>query len=314
MSQRRKQVVNVTAVVIPFLGLAVAIPLLWEDLVGWRELALFAAFYAISCAGISLGYHRLLSHRSYETYPAIAVALAYSGALAMQGPPIEWVADHRLHHSHADEEGDPHSPHTHGGEGWWATLRGLAHAHVGWMIRPRHTTDAGRYAPDLLRSDAMRFISRHYLAIVLSGLALPALIGWAIGGTAHAALTGLLWGGLIRLLLLHHVTWSVNSICHVFGTRRFATTDQSRNQLLLALPSMGEAWHNNHHAFPTSARHGLRWWEVDISGLLIAAAARVGLVWNVQRVSREAQRRKEIGAASEAEGAEDERDRTLSAA
>lgn len=292
MVQRRKQVINVVAVIFPFAGLAVLIPMVWGDLVSWRELALFAVFYVVSCAGISLGYHRLLSHRAYQTYPAIRAILAYSGALALQGPPIEWVADHRLHHSFADEEGDPHSPHTHDGDGWWATIRGLAHAHVGWMLRPTHTTNPVRYAPDLLRERSMRFISRHYLAVVASGLLLPGLFGWLLGGTAMAALTGVLWGGLIRMLMLHHVTWSVNSICHVFGTRPFRTGDQSRNQWLLALPSMGEAWHNNHHAFPTSARHGLRWWQLDISGMLIHGAERAGLAWNVIRVSPDQQERK----------------------
>ena len=291
--QRRKQVINVVAVVIPFAGLAVGIPLLWDEMVGWRELALFAGFYVVSCAGISLGYHRLLTHRSYKTYPWMRAVLAYSGAIAVQGPPIEWVADHRLHHTHADADGDPHSPHTHGDDGWWGTIRGLAHAHVGWMLRPRHDTDPVRYAPDLLRERSMRFISHHYLPVVLSGLLLPAAIGFALGGTVEAALLGLLWGGLARVLMLHHVTWSVNSICHVFGSRRFDISDQSRNQWLLALPSMGEAWHNNHHAFPTSAEHGLRWWEIDISALIITAWERVGLAWDVVRIPPERQQRKE---------------------
>ena len=284
---------NIAAVVLPFLGLTAAIPLLWEELVGWRELLLFLGFYLISCLGISLGYHRLLSHRSFQTYPAVRAVLAYCGALALQGPPIEWVADHRMHHTYSDEEGDPHSPHTHEGDGWWATARGLAHAHVGWMVRPRHTTQPVRYAPDLLRERSMRFLSRHYVLVVASGLVLPALIGGLIAGSLAGALTGFLWGGLVRLFMLHHVTWSVNSICHVFGTRRFETSDQSRNQWLLALPSLGEAWHHNHHAFPRSARHGLRWWELDVSGLVIAAAERLGLAWDVVRISPEQQRERE---------------------
>jgi stearoyl-CoA desaturase (Delta-9 desaturase) len=291
--QRRKQVINIVAVVVPAAALIAAIPLAWNELVGWRDLALFVGFYFLSAFGISLGYHRLLAHRSYQTYPALRAALAYCGALATQGPPIEWVADHRLHHANADEEGDPHSPHSTEGDGWVATVRGLAHAHVGWMLRPRHDTDPVRYAPDLLREPAMRFLSRHYLAVVASGLLIPALIGWMLGGTLVAALTALIWGGLLRILALHHVTWSVNSICHVFGRRRFETRDESRNQWLLALPSVGEAWHNNHHAFPTSARHGLRWWEVDASGLVILAAERLGLAWNVVRISPEQQRDKE---------------------
>jgi stearoyl-CoA desaturase (delta-9 desaturase) len=293
--QRRKQVINIVAVIIPVVALGVAIPLLWNDLVGVRDLVLFVVFYFLSAFGISLGYHRLLTHRAYQTYPAIRAVLAYCGAIAVQGPPIEWVADHRLHHSHADEEGDPHSPHTEGGEGWWGTIRGLAHAHVGWMLRPRHDTDPVRYSPDMLRERSMRVLSRHYLIVILSGLLLPALIGGLIGGSLSAALTGLLWGGLLRVLALHHVTWSVNSICHVFGSRRFVTTDHSRNQWLLAIPSVGEAWHNNHHAFPTSARHGLRWYELDLSGMIIASAERLGIAWDVVRISDERLARKEAG-------------------
>jgi stearoyl-CoA desaturase (delta-9 desaturase) len=291
-SQRQTQILNTIAVVVPFLALAIAIPLLWDTFVTWRDLGIFLFFYVISCAGISLGYHRLLSHRSYDTYPAIRALLAYCGAIAFQGPPITWAADHRLHHSCADEEGDPHSPHTHGGGGVWATLRGLAHAHVGWLLRPTYTSEPVRYAPDLIREPSMRFISRRYLAIVVSGLVLPGLMGYLLGGTWHAALTGFVWGGVVRVLVLHHVTWSVNSICHVFGTRRFETTDRSRNFWPLALVSMGEAWHHNHHTFPTSARHGLRWWELDISGLIISAAKRVGLAWDVVEISPERQRRK----------------------
>jgi stearoyl-CoA desaturase (Delta-9 desaturase) len=291
---RRKQAVNIIAVVLPLVGICAAVPLLWNDLVGWRDLSIFLIFYLISGAGITLGYHRLLSHRSFQTSPAGRAILAYFGALALQGPPINWVAEHRLHHDHADEENDPHSPHTHGGEGWWGTMRGLAHAHVGWLLRPTHRTEPDRYARDLLGEPSMRFISRHYVAVALSGLLLPAAIGWVWGGTISAALTGLLWGGLIRLFLAHHVTWGVNSICHVFGVRRFATTDQSRNQFLLALPSLGDAWHNNHHAFPTSARHGLRWWEIDVSWMVIAAARRVGMVWDVVTISPERLARKEI--------------------
>jgi stearoyl-CoA desaturase (delta-9 desaturase) len=297
MLRNKTATINAIAVVLPFIGMAVVLPILWNNqVIDWLDVWLFLGFYLIGGVGISIGYHRLLSHRSFETRPAVRALFAFFGALAIQGPPIAWVADHRLHHSVADTEGDPHSPHLQDGAGWVAALRGFFHAHVGWLLHPVHRPNPVRYAPDLIREPSMRFLTRHYLAVAMIGLIAPALIGYAVGGTLVAAVTGLLWGGLVRVLVLHHVTWSVNSICHIFGERRFETRDRSRNFAPLAVLSMGEAWHNNHHAFPTSARHGLRWWEVDVSGMLIAGMARLGLIWNVVRISDERQRAKEVGA------------------
>jgi len=208
--------------------------------------------------------------------------------MAVQGPVIGWVADHRKHHAHTDEEGDPHSPHVGHGSG----LRGLYHAHMGWLFEENGAADAKRYARDLLEDGGMRFISRNFLFWIALGLALPFGLGYAITGELTGALTALLWGGLVRLFFLHHVTWSINSVCHFFGERRFETEDRSTNVFWLALPSLGEAWHHNHHAFPRAAQQGLRWWEVDVSALVIRAMRQVGLAWNVVLISPERQQQR----------------------
>jgi stearoyl-CoA desaturase (delta-9 desaturase) len=205
---------------------------------------------------------------------------------------IAWVADHRKHHAHADEEGDPHSPHVGHGSGLIGVLRGLWHAHMGWLFSEHGRADWRRYAPDLYEDRGMRFLNRHFVALVIASLAIPALAGYAIAGTVGGALTALLWGGLVRIFLVHHVTWSVNSICHFLGTRRFQTDDESTNVLWLALPSLGESWHHNHHAFPRSAKHGLRRWELDPSALVIAAMEKLGLARNVIRISPERQQQR----------------------
>jgi stearoyl-CoA desaturase (delta-9 desaturase) len=205
---------------------------------------------------------------------------------------ISWVADHRKHHAFADVPGDPHSPHVDHGGGLRGSLRGLLHAHVGWLFRHDQRGSRERYAPDLLADPVMRFVDRWFPMWAIGGLVAAFGLGFAIGGTVDAALTALLWGGGVRLFLLHHVTYSINSICHVFGRRRFATADESRNVFWLSLLSFGESWHNNHHAFPTSARHGMRRWEIDPAGLVIGGLAATGLAWDVVDISRERQARK----------------------
>jgi stearoyl-CoA desaturase (delta-9 desaturase) len=203
------------------------------------------------------------------------------------------VADHRKHHAFADDDGDPHSPHVGHGDGVAGVLRGLWHAHVGWLVREQGRADRRRFAPDLLEDPGMRWIDRNFEWLVAAGLVIPAAAGFLLTGTLAGALTGLLWGGLVRVFVVHHVTWSVNSICHFLGTRRFVTEDESRNVAWLALPSLGESWHHNHHAFPRSADNALRWWQVDISGLVIRAMARAGLARNVVTISRDRQRERE---------------------
>jgi stearoyl-CoA desaturase (Delta-9 desaturase) len=289
---RAERRVNVGAVVVPFLAFLAAVPLLWNRLLGVTDLALFAVMYAICGLGVTVGFHRLLTHRSFTTYMPLQYLFAVLGSMAVQGPVIGWVADHRKHHAHADEDGDPHSPHVGHGPGVRGVLAGLWHAHVGWLFTHQGRAERQRYARDLMEDLGMRWISRHFVALVLVSLLLPALAGWALTGRLTGALAGLLWGGLVRIFFQHHVTWSINSVCHFFGRRRFETEDESTNVAWLALPSLGEAWHHNHHAFPRSAIHGLRWYELDPSGLFIRALRRLGLAWNVVSITPERQRAK----------------------
>jgi len=282
---------NIGAVIVPFLAVLAAIPLLWGGIVGWSDLGIMVGLYLATAFGITIGYHRMLTHRAFETYRPVKYLFAIMGSMAVQGPVIGWVADHRKHHAHTDEEGDPHSPHVGHGSG----LRGLYHAHMGWLFEENGISDAKRYAPELLEDRGMRFISRNFLIWVALGLTLPFGLGYALTGELAGALTALFWGGLVRIFFLHHVTWSINSICHFVGERRFETDDRSTNVFWLALPSLGEAWHHNHHAFPRAAQQGLRWWEVDISALVIRGMRRLKLAWNVVLISPERQQQRLAG-------------------
>jgi stearoyl-CoA desaturase (Delta-9 desaturase) len=285
---RVERYANVGAVIVPFLAFVAALILLWNSLVGWTDLAILAFAYLATGLGVTVGYHRLLTHRSFATHRWIAYLLAVLGSMAVEGPVIGWVADHRKHHAHPDQEGDPHSPHVGHGSG----LRGLWHAHVGWLFETQGTADKRRYAADLYEDPGMRAISHAFPQLIALSLAIPFVLGWVLAGSLAGALTGLLWGGLVRIFFVHHVTWSINSICHFYGRRRFATTDQSTNVFWLAPITLGESWHHNHHAFPRSASHGLRWWELDLSGLLIRGLQRARLAWNVIEISPERQRTK----------------------
>jgi stearoyl-CoA desaturase (delta-9 desaturase) len=279
---------NLGAVLVPFAAFAAAVALLWNDVVGPTDLAILAGLYLFSAFGITIGYHRLLTHRSFDAPRPVRYALAIMGQTAVQGPVVDWVADHRKHHAFTDEDGDPHSPHLHGG-GLKGALHGLYHAHMGWLFVTQGQADRRRYARDLMDDPLMKRISKAFVWNALGGLALAFLLGLAITGTVEGGLTALLWGGLVRVFFVHHITWSINSICHFFGRRRFAVDDHSTNVFWLALPSLGESWHHNHHAFPRSARHGLRWWEIDVTGLVIMAMKRVGLARDVVTVSPEKQ-------------------------
>ena len=286
---KAEKLVNLGGVIVPFAATIGAIALLPASLASPADLALALVMYVITVFGITVGFHRLLTHRSFATPKALEYALAIVGSMAVEGPVIAWVADHRKHHANADREGDPHSPHIGHGRGPLAVLRGLWHAHVGWLLSHDGRAEWSRYAPDLCEDPGMRRISRAFPALVGLSLALPALAGYAITGTALGAAAGLLWGGLVRVFFVHHVTWSINSVCHFLGTRRFDVADESRNVFWLALPSLGESWHHNHHAFPRSAVHGLRRWELDPSGLVIAGLERLGLARNVVRIPPERQ-------------------------
>jgi stearoyl-CoA desaturase (Delta-9 desaturase) len=299
---RAHRTANLVAVVLPFVAFLGSIVLLWNRAVGWTDLGIFAFFYVATGFGITIGYHRLLTHRAFETSAPVRVVFAILGSMAVEGSVITWVADHRKHHAFADEDGDPHSPHVDRKPGLLGALHGLWHAHVGWMLTDSHgRASARRYAPDLLKDRGIRWVNRTFFYWVALTLLLPLLAGFVLSGfTLAGALTGFLWGGLVRVFLLHHVTWSINSVCHFFGTRRFDVEDESRNVFWLSLPSLGESWHHNHHAFPTSAFHGMRPLEklADPAGLLISGMERVGLVWNVVRVSAERQAAKALPSAA----------------
>ena len=293
---RLERNVNIAAVVTPFLGLIVAATLLWDGFLGARDVAVFALMYALTAVGVTVGFHRLLTHRAFRTRAWLRYTLAVLGSMSLQGPVIDWVADHRKHHTFTDEEGDPHSPHAGAGAGFPGMVKGLWHAHTGWLFETHGQASSKRFARDLLEDPKMRAINRSFPLIALSSILLPFLLGLALGGGALVAgLSALLWGGLVRIFIVHHITWSINSICHFFGRRRFDTDDHSTNVFWLALPSLGEAWHHNHHAFPQSACHGLRWYEIDPSGWLILALARLGLASDVVRVTPERAREKLAG-------------------
>jgi stearoyl-CoA desaturase (Delta-9 desaturase) len=289
---RAHKISNLIGAIVPFLAFIAAIVLLWNSIVDWSDLAVLAMMYVVAGLGVTIGYHRLLTHRSFQTSKPMEYLFATLGSMAVQGPVIAWVADHRKHHAHTDEEGDPHSPHVGHGDGIKGALHGLWYAHMGWLFDSHGRAEGKQYARDLVEDRGMRFINRNFLGIVLLGLLIPAGLGYLLDGTLKGALTGLLWGGLVRIFMLHHVTWSINSVCHFFGRRRFAIEDHSTNVFWLALPSFGESWHHNHHAFPRSAVHGLKWWEVDPSAWVIRGMKRLKLAWNVVEITPERQAQK----------------------
>jgi stearoyl-CoA desaturase (delta-9 desaturase) len=298
---RVEKYLNLTAVLLPFAAVIAAIALTWNSLVGWTDLGLFFGLYLVTAIGITVGYHRLFTHRAFDAPQRVKYALAIMGSMSVQGSLIDWVADHRKHHAFTDEEGDPHSPHGHGG-GIKGAFKGLVYAHMGWLLETQGAADKRRFAKDLLDDPGLRKISKRFPLIVLFSLALPTALGFALTGTAMGALTGYIWGGLVRIFFVHHVTWSVNSVCHFFGNRRFDVEDQSTNVFWLAIPSLGESWHHNHHAFPRSAKHGLKWYEIDLSALIISGMEKVGWATNVVTIPAERQAaRQEAGSAPKRE-------------
>jgi stearoyl-CoA desaturase (delta-9 desaturase) len=290
--ETRDRIITGAITAIPFVALGVVCWQVWADLLHWSDVAVFLIMYVLTGLGVTVGFHRHLTHRSFKTSRPLRGLLAILGSVAIEGPVISWVADHRKHHTYSDQEGDPHSPHVGHGGGLRGALKGLAHAHVGWLFIHTHRGAKTRYARDLIEDPVVSFVDRTFLVWALGGLVVAFGLGYLIGGTLFAALTGLLWGGGVRMLVVHHVTYSINSLCHFFGRRRFPTGDESRNLIWLALPTFGESWHNNHHAFPTSAEHGMRRWEIDPSAMVITALEKLGLVWDVVRIDPERQARK----------------------
>ena len=266
------------------------------NLLQWQDLLILALSYMIIGSGITVGFHRLLTHRSFKCHRLVRAGFAALGSAAAEGPVIDWVATHRKHHQFSDVDGDPHSPHVGHGTGWRGAFSGLLHAHVGWVFRDMEVADERRYAKDLLADPLIRFVDRTFVLWVAVGLAAAFGLGVLLTGTVKGGLVALLWGGAARIFFMHHATFSINSLCHYFGRHDYDTGDESRNLAWLAIPTWGEAWHNNHHAFPTSYRHGLKRWQIDPSAAIIRALEMTGLAYDVVRVDPSRRDRKAMPA------------------
>lgn len=275
-----QQITLTVFIVLPFVATVLAVPLTWNRGLGYRDAIIAGVLYAVSGLGITVGYHRYLTHRGFKTSRPVRIGLAIAGCLALQATPIQWVADHRRHHRFSDKPGDPHSPWRYG-DSAKALTKGFLYSHVGWLY-DWETTNEKRYAPDLVADPDMVFISRFYVAWVALSLLIAPLVGGLWGWSWNAALTAFIWGSLVRIFVLHHVTFSINSMCHIKGRRPFKTKDRSQNVWWLSILSFGESWHNFHHAEPSSARHGVRTFEVDLSAGLIKAMEKARLVKDVR--------------------------------
>ena len=267
-------------VAVPLLALVAAIPLMWGWGLGWHDVVIALVFYWVSGLGITVGYHRYFTHGSFKAKTGFRVAMAIAGSLAIEGPVITWVSDHRRHHKYSDKEGDPHSPWKYGDD-WKALSKGLVYAHVGWLFDPNKTSQE-KFSPDLLADRRIKSVDSWFPGLVAVTLLLPALIGGLWGMSWQAALTAFFWASLVRVALLHHVTWSINSVCHTFGSEEFEVRDKSRNVSWLAIASFGESWHNLHHADPTCARHGALKGQLDPSARVIWAAEKLGWAYDVR--------------------------------
>jgi stearoyl-CoA desaturase (delta-9 desaturase) len=293
---RVSQAVTLVAVVVPPLGIAAAAGLLWGVAFHWIDVAVLVGFYVVCAFGTTIGFHRYFTHRSFETRTPVKALLAILGCMTMQGPLIQWVTDHRKHHALSDKPGDPHSPHVGHGTGAWGAVEGFWHAHVGWLFTSLGLEEGRAYGGDLYDDRLLVWIDRLYLLWVALTLALPFLLGYLVGGTWAAGIEAMVWGGLIRIFLYQHATFAVNSVCHMFGRQDYRSRDEARNNWLIALLVFGEGWHNNHHAFPASARHGLGRFQVDVSWWVIRAMERLRLVWNVHIPSPDQLERRRVPA------------------
>ncbi|MCP3860770.1 MAG: acyl-CoA desaturase [Phycisphaeraceae bacterium] len=281
------RIANLFAILLPMVGLVVGIVYFWGNGVSWPQLALMTVMYIITGMGITVGYHRLFTHKSFSAGPVVTTIIGIIGSMAAEGSLLRWCAAHRRHHQFSDHEGDPHSPHLHDhGHGLRGIISGFWHAHMGWIFDPPGES-LDRYVPDLIRDRRIRAISEWFPAWVALGFVIPALLGGllnlAIGAPFWTGVfLGFIWGGLVRVMVVHHITWSVNSVCHIWGSQPYRSGDESRNNVVVGVLALGEGWHNNHHAFPTSARHGLEWWQFDSSWLVIRGLQAIGLVRNVR--------------------------------
>jgi stearoyl-CoA desaturase (delta-9 desaturase) len=274
------RIVTLMGVIVPLAGFVAAGLLLWGWGFSWVHLGLLLGMYFFTAIGVTVGFHRLFTHRSFETTRPVKLLFAVLGSMAVEGPVLKWVAMHRRHHQHSDGPEDPHSPHHHG-EGLRGLIAGAWHAHVGWIF-DGDPENLSKYVPDLASDTVLRRISKTWTLWSALGLVLPAVLGGLITMSWTGALLGFIWGGLARVFLVHHLTWSINSVCHLWGTRPFRSHDESRNNVVFGILGLGEGWHNNHHAFPTSARHGLKWWQFDASYWIIRGLEAMGLAWKVK--------------------------------
>ena len=274
------RITMLVVVVVPFLGLIAGIILLWGHGFSWAQLAIFMAMYLLSGLGMTVGFHRLFTHRSFETIRTVKLMLGILGSMTVEGPLLKWVATHRRHHQLSDTANDPHSPHVHG-RGFLPMLRGFWHAHLGWVFGPESPGLSG-YIKDLLPDRLLRVVSTLFPLWAILGLLIPAVLGGLLTMTWLGVLMGFLWGGLARIFFVQHMTFSINSVCHIWGERPLQSRDQSRNNVVFGILGFGEGWHNNHHAFPTSARHGLKWWQADLSYLVIRTMQAMRLAWKVR--------------------------------
>ncbi len=278
--RRGEQFMLYTFVIVPFLAFLAAVPVAWGWGLGWTDVILFVVFYCVSGLGITVGYHRLFTHNSFKANRPLRIGLAIAGSMAIEGPVIRWVADHRRHHAHSDREGDPHSPWRYG-ETAGALAKGLFWAHLGWMFDEMHT-NREKYTPDLMADPDVRAVDRLFPVWLLASMLLPATIGGLVAMSWGAALSAFFWASLVRIFLLHHVTWSINSICHMIGEKPFQARDKSTNFWPLAVLSFGESWHNMHHADPTAARHGVLRGQLDSSARTIWLFEKFGWATDVR--------------------------------
>ncbi|MCB9839198.1 MAG: fatty acid desaturase [Phycisphaeraceae bacterium] len=283
----RMRIANLIAIILPFAGIVAGGVLIWPLGFGWLYIALLVGGYLCTGIGVTAGFHRLFTHKSFETGRGVKFILGVLGSMAVEGPLLSWVATHRCHHQHSDRDDDPHSPHSFGG-GLWRMLRGIWHAQMGWIISHK-SPSFKKYVPDLEHDRMLRFIHAAFPLWVAVGLLIPALLGGLITLSWTGALLGFIWGGLIRVFFVHHVTWSVNSVCHIWGAQPYDCHDESRNNPIFGVLALGEGWHNNHHAFPTSARHGLKWWQFDASWLFIRTLMLLNLARNPRLPSKDRQ-------------------------
>ena len=282
--QKLQQRFALATILIPSIGTVLAIGLFCLSGGSGVKIGLLVSMYFLTLVGITVGFHRHFAHQAFKSNIVIRIILAILGSMAAQGPVIHWVSNHRRHHQYSDQLGDTHSPHVYEGqkEGQkFAQLRGLWYAHIGWMLNSK-VTNSALFAKDLLQDRIITRVNQLYLTWVILGLAIPTIAGGILNSTWVGAWQGFLWGGLVRIFVAHHITWSINSITHLYGTRPFNTREQSTNNIWLAIPSCGEGWHNNHHAFPNSAKFGLQWWQVDIGYWVIRALEVLGLAWDIK--------------------------------